>query len=503
MPIRKLLVANRGEIALRIFATCRRRGIATVAVASDADARALHAMGADQVVALGGNEAGETYLRIDKIIDACRQTGADAVHPGYGFLSERANFVDELAAAGITFIGPPAEAMRKLGDKISAKKLAVDHGVPITPGYFEPGATAEQLEAAAREIGFPVMLKASAGGGGRGMRAVFDPAQFAQELKTSSDEALKGFGDGQMMVEKLVLKPRHIEVQLMADQHGTVAVLYERECSLQRRHQKVIEEAPSPVMTEVLWQRMRAAAIALAKGANYVGAGTVEFMLDDSDGEFYFLEVNARLQVEHPVTEQITGLDLVGIQLDIAEGKRLADLIPAGMIAGDRGLIRGHSIEARVVAEDPGRGFMPSIGPILAWQEPKGPGIRVDSGFGAGQTIAQYYDSMIAKVIASGPTREAAMRTLAEALEDFHILGVHTNIEYLLMLLGLGDFASANFDTKYIERSLSEWQPGDEWPAGLRELVQAAKGGSVGTPDKPTPAASVWNLGDSWRVFRS
>lgn len=473
-----------------------------MAVASDPDLKALHAVGADEVVALGGSAAADSYLRVDKIIDACRSTGADAVHPGYGFLSERASFVDELTAAGITFIGPSADSMRKLGDKISAKQLAVASGVPITPGFFEAAASPDQLAAAADEIGYPVMLKASAGGGGRGMRAVFDPAKFRQELRMSSDEALSGFGDGTMMVEKLVLKPRHIEVQLMADQHGTVAVLYERECSLQRRHQKVIEEAPSPVMTDELWVDMRDAAIRLAQAAGYFGAGTVEFMLDDSDGKFYFLEVNARLQVEHPVTECIAGLDLVGLQIDVADGKNLNDLIPAGVIAGDRSLIRGHAIEARVVAEDPGRGFMPSIGPILAWHEPKGPGIRVDSGFGEGQQISQYYDSLIAKVITHGSDRTEATRILSQALPEFHVLGVKTNIEYLLMLLGLPDFASANFDTKYIERELAEWQPGSDLPRGLLELVQSAKV-AANTATVGEAAASAWNLGDSWRVFQT
>ncbi|MCE9559439.1 MAG: ATP-grasp domain-containing protein [Armatimonadetes bacterium] len=503
MAIRKLLVANRGEIAVRVFHTCRKRGIRTVAVASDADLHAMHAEVADETVALGASEASESYLQISKIIDACRVTGADAVHPGYGFLSERAEFADALADAGILFLGPPASAMRKLGDKISAKQLAVESEVPITPGFFEAGAADDALEAAAHKIGFPVMLKASAGGGGRGMRAVFDPSKLREELKMASDEALKSFGDGQMMVEKLVLKPRHIEVQLMADQHGAVAALYERECSLQRRHQKVIEEAPSPVMTDELWHRMRAASIELAQRAGYQGAGTVEFMLDDDSGEFYFREVNARLQVEHPVTESITGLDLVGLQIDVAEGKHLVDVIPSEFLNGDRGAIRGHAIEARIVAEDPGRGFIPSIGKILAWHEPKGPGIRVDTGFGEGKEVSRFYDSMLSKAIATGSDRADATQILKGALEDFHVLGVSTNIEYLIDLIALPDFASANFDTKYLEREHSGWERSSEIPMVLGDLVGSASAGSPTVSGKTPHRGSAWNLGDSWRVLKT
>lgn len=500
MGISKVLVANRGEIALRVFRTCRERGIKTVAVASDADRQSLHTEFADERIFLPGNEARDTYLNADLLLAACRETGADAVHPGYGFLSERASFAEAVQAAGLTFIGPSSAAMRRLGDKISAKELAVSQDVPITPGFFRAGASDAELAAAAEEIGFPVMLKASAGGGGRGMRAVFNPSTFLTELRLASEEALKAFGDGQMMVEKLVLKPRHIEVQLVADASGEVAVLFERECSLQRRHQKVIEEAPAPSMTDELWQKMRSAAIRLAKEAGYQGAGTVEFMVSDETQEFYFLEVNARLQVEHPVTEMITGVNLVGLQLDLAEGKLLKDLLPVALLEGDRRAIRGHAIEARVVAEDPAREFLPSVGKILAWHAPVGAGIRVDAGFAAGKEVSPYYDSLLGKVIAFGAHRSAATATLVQALQQTHILGVHTNIEYLLHLLGLPAFASGEFDTKFIEREVASWQPGRELPLGLYEVLNFQQESAANGP-KPS-GQSVWNLGDSWRLFQ-
>jgi len=496
-PITKLLVANRGEIAIRVFRTCREMGIRTVAVYSEADSNAMHVEYADEAVCIGAPEAASSYLSIDKIIAACRETGANAVHPGYGFLSERDEFVDALHAASITFVGPPASAMRQLGDKISAKQLAERCNTPLVPGFFKMGATEPELIRAAHDIGFPVMLKASAGGGGRGMRAVFEPSHIEAELKTASDEALKAFGDGAMMVEKLIDRPRHIEVQILADRHGSVAVLFERECSLQRRHQKVIEEAPSPVMTDRLWLRMKVAAENLIREAGYVGAGTVEFIVNHEATDFYFLEVNARLQVEHPVTEMITGLDLVRCQIMIAQGAHLKDLMSDELLQGHRSAIQGHSIEARIIAEDPGAGFMPSIGTLHAWAEPTGLGCRVDTGYGTGREVSRYYDSMLAKVICHANTREAATHKLKLALEDMHVIGVKTNIEYVLDLLQLPAFVKADFDTKYLERELGVWTPTATVPNELLDLLSWATAG----PQTKTPTLQrAWESGDGWRI---
>ena len=501
MKIQKLLVANRGEIAVRVFRTAKALGIRTVAVYSDADRDSIHTTLADESVHIGGSAPAESYLRIEAILDACAQTGADAVHPGYGFLSERAEFSEACANAGIKFLGPPASAMRKLGGKIDAKTLAVENQVPITPGFFEPGATEDNLRAAAEMIGYPVMLKASAGGGGRGMRIVRDSASFTDELSIAKDEALKGFGDDAMMVEKLVVDPRHIEVQFFADQHGNVACLFERECSIQRRHQKLVEEAPSALPLDLPksfdWEAMQSAVRRLALGAGYHGAGTAEFMVDRGTGEFYFLEVNARLQVEHPVTEMITGLDLVELQIRIAQGEEIC--IDPRLMAGDRSAINGHSIEVRIVAEDPGQGFLPSIGQILAWAEPRHPGIRFDTGFAAGKEISRFYDSMIAKVIAHGPNREAARRRLVAALKDFHVLGVKTNVGYLIDVLEHPGFIAGTIDTGFLAREFADWHP-PALPAEIFSIASMATSGS-GSKSVETSKSGAWDLADSWRVF--
>lgn len=497
--IKKLLVANRGEIAVRVFRAAREMGIRTVAVYSEADASAMHTAMADEAICIGSPEPSVSYLDAGKILAAAKASGADAIHPGYGFLSERADFAEACGNAGIIFVGPPPSAMKKLGAKIEAKQLAVSAGVPVTPGYFEPGATDADLKRAADQIGYPIMLKASAGGGGRGMRIVRDPKDFDNEIAIASDEAQKGFGDGAMMVEKLIERPRHIEVQVLADLHGNVACLFERECSLQRRHQKIIEEAPSPVVDDALWQKMRHAAVSLIKTAGYVGAGTVELMFNEPTGEFYFLEVNARLQVEHPVTEEITGLDLVKWQLRIAAGEKLD--IGAGLLDGNRNVIRGHAIEARIVAEDPGQGFMPSIGPILAWAEPKMPGIRVDTGYGPGTEVSRYYDSLIAKVIAHADSRGEAIDKLRQALLDFHVIGIKTNIAYLLDILDSPGFRSGAFDTGYLGREFPDWQGSDTVPAELGLIAESAT--TAGTTAKgEAPTATVWTSGDSFRNVR-
>ena len=495
--IRKLLVANRGEIAVRIIRAAREMGVRTVAVYSEADADAIHTALADEAVALGASSASESYLNIAKLLDAAKLTGADAIHPGYGFLSERAEFSEACSEAGIVFVGPSAESMRLLGSKSAAKSIAVEQDVPIVPGHFRQGATAEELRSAALAIGYPIMLKASAGGGGRGMRVLRDPSLFEDELATASDEALRGFGDGAMMVEKLVERPRHVEVQLLADTHGNVACLYERECSLQRRHQKLVEEAPSPYLTHEpeMWDGMRKAACRLATASGYVGAGTVEFMVDEAEGEFYFLEVNTRLQVEHPVTEAITGLDLVKWQLRIASGEELD--IPGAFLAGDRSAIQGHSIEVRIVAEDPANGFLPSTGKIVGWTEPKAPGVRVDTGFGVGAEISRFYDSLIAKVIVHGATREEAISKLQLALLDFHILGVKTNIGYLLDVVSHPEFEAGRIDTGFLGREFADWNPG-VLPPELGAIVESAEKQAVSRITS-IAAPGVWDVSDGFR----
>ncbi|QYK54463.1 MAG: ATP-grasp domain-containing protein [Fimbriimonadaceae bacterium] len=499
--IKKVLVANRGEIAVRVFAACREMGIATVAVFSEADEHAMHVAFADEAVCIGEPEAAKSYLDIQRVLDAARETGADAIHPGYGFLSERPEFAEACESAGVIFIGPPASAMRKLGEKIDAKQLAVASGVPITPGFFEPGAEPDQLKKEADRIGYPIMLKASAGGGGRGMRIVRDPDQFDRECRMAMDEAQKSFGNSAMMVEKLVEKPRHIEVQILADRHGNVACLFERECSLQRRHQKVLEEAPSPIMTEQLWAEMQASCRKLILAAGYVGAGTVEFMYDEASGEYYFLEVNARLQVEHPVTELITGLDLVRWQIRIAEGAKLD--LPAGLMTGDRSVIGGHSIEVRLIAEDPAKGFLPSTGKLLRVVAPTSPGVRFDVGYRTGDTVSQYYDSLLGKLIVHGATRAEAVDRLRTAMLDTHIIGVHTNLNYLLSVIDNKEFQAGNMDTGFLAREIGDWAPNEEVPAYLADLVQQGRETSaVGQVAVAGSVSTAWGVNDGFRNAR-
>ena len=439
---KKILIANRGEIAIRIMRTCNRLGIGTVAVYSDADSRSLHRQFADEAVHIGPSASQQSYLVIDKIIEAAKQTGAEAVHPGYGFLSENAAFAKAVAAAGMTFIGPPTEAVQLMGDKITSKELAKNAGVPVIPGHIEAIADEEEALKIAAEIGYPILLKPAAGGGGKGMRIVHQPEDMKDALAASRKETQKAFGDTRVFVERYIEQPRHIEIQILADVHGNVVHLGERECSIQRRYQKVIEEAPSPAVGPELRERMGKAACDLARTAGYVNAGTVEYVMD-ADQNFYFLEMNTRLQVEHPVTEMITGLDLVEMQLRIASGEPLP-------FTQREVRMQGWAIEARICAEDPSRGFIPSTGMITRYAAPKGMGVRVDSGVNIGSKVDVYYDSMLAKLICYGQDRESARRLLLESLNGYHIEGVSTNIDFVSTVLCLPEFAAGELTTGFI-----------------------------------------------------
>jgi propionyl-CoA carboxylase alpha chain len=444
----KLLVANRGEIAVRVMKTCRHLGIATVAVYSEPDARARHVKSADEAVALGGATAIESYLSIDKILEAARTTGADAIHPGYGFLSENPDFARTVADAGITFVGPPADAIVMMGDKMAAKRLAAKAGVPTIPGRQEPISDPAVACEAAADIGYPILLKPAAGGGGKGMRIVTEAGAMAEALAACQAEAGKAFGDDRVFLERYIGRPRHVEIQILADASGDVIYLGERECSIQRRYQKVIEEAPSPVVDAALRARMGESACDLARAAGYVNAGTVEFILDEN-GEFYFLEMNTRLQVEHPVTELTTGLDLVEQQLRIASGE------PLGLRQQDV-RIHGWAIEARICAEDPDRGFIPSTGPITRYEEPVGRHVRVDSGVEGGSHVSVYYDSLLAKVIAYGGSREEARGALVDALNGYHVEGPSTNIDFVNTVLNHPLFIEGALSTNFIAEHMEK-----------------------------------------------
>ncbi|KOU23984.1 acetyl-COA carboxylase [Streptomyces sp. WM6372] len=498
-----VLVANRGEIAVRVIRTLRQLGVRSVAVFSDADADARHVREADTAVRIGPAAAAESYLSVERLLDAARRTGAEAVHPGYGFLAENAAFAAACAEAGLAFIGPPASAISLMGDKIRAKETVKAAGVPVVPGSSGSGLSDAELVAAAEEIGMPVLLKPSAGGGGKGMRLVRDAGLLGEEIAAARREARSSFGDDTLLVERWVDRPRHIEIQVLADAHGNVVHLGERECSLQRRHQKVIEEAPSVLLTPELRASMGAAAVEAARSCGYVGAGTVEFIVPGGDpSSYYFMEMNTRLQVEHPVTELITGLDLVEQQLRVAAGERLGF---------DQSQVRltGHAIEARVCAEDPARGFLPSGGTVLALSEPDGGAVRTDSGLVAGVDTGSTYDPMLSKVIAYGPDRAAALRVLRGALADTVILGVQTNAGFLRRLLAHPDVVSGNLDTGLVERDLASLLP-DSVPsevyaaAALLAVPHPAPAGGSGNPGwaDPFSAADGWRLGGTpaWTV---
>ncbi|HEX4869929.1 MAG TPA: acetyl/propionyl/methylcrotonyl-CoA carboxylase subunit alpha [Moraxellaceae bacterium] len=444
MAFSKVLIANRGEIACRVIRTAKALGYRTVAVFSDADALALHVKLADEAVHIGPARVADSYLRIEAIIEACRRSGADAVHPGYGFLSENELFAQACADNGITFIGPTPRAIELMGSKRLAKIAMIEAGVPCVPGYEGADQADATFIAEAKRIGFPVMVKASAGGGGRGMRLVQAEADLPAALATARSEAQNAFGSGELILEKAVIAPRHVEIQVFGDTHGNCVYLGERDCSIQRRHQKVVEEAPCPVMTPELRQMMGEAAVAAAKSVDYVGAGTVEFLLD-ALGNFYFLEMNTRLQVEHPVTELVTGLDLVEWQLRVANGEPLP-------LAQEDIRLDGAAIEVRLYAEDPGHGFLPQTGPVLAWRPAGLPGVRIDHGMYAGFEVSPHYDPMVAKVIAYGKTRTDAARLLARALEDTVLLGVNSNKQFLVNLVRTPEFIAGDTSTAFIER---------------------------------------------------
>ncbi|MGB0435464.1 MAG: acetyl/propionyl/methylcrotonyl-CoA carboxylase subunit alpha [Mycobacterium sp.] len=484
-----VLVANRGEIAVRVIRTLRSMGIRSVAVFSDADAGARHVGEADIAVRIGPAPARQSYLSIDALLSAIDRTGAQAVHPGYGFLSENAQFAEALSSAGVVFIGPPVGAIRTMGDKISAKAAVSAFGVPVVPGISRPGLTDADLIGGAGDVGYPVLVKPSAGGGGKGMRVVHDAADLPAALESARRESASAFGDDTLFLERFVLNPRHIEVQVLADNHGAVVHLGERECSLQRRHQKVIEEAPSPLLDASTRARIGAAACDTARSVDYTGAGTVEFIVSaDRPDEFFFMEMNTRLQVEHPVTEMITGLDLVELQVRIAAGEQLP-------IAQDAVRIDGHAVEARVYAEDPARGFLPTGGDVIALREPSGPGIRVDSGLADGTVVGSDYDPMLAKVIAHAADRPTALRELDAALSDTAVLGLTTNIEFLRFLLADPDVAAGRLDTGLLDRRTPEFAP---VPPGDDELIAAAAYRWI--ESWPVAPASPWDVPSGWRI---
>jgi acetyl-CoA carboxylase biotin carboxylase subunit len=492
--MKKILIANRGEIALRIMRSAREMGIKTVAVFSEADRNALHVRYADEAVCIGPAASSQSYLVGTKIIEAAKATGADAIHPGYGFLSENADFSDLVTKSGITFVGPTGDSMRKMGSKLAAKATAKKHNIPLVPGTDEAITDVNEAKKVAAKIGFPILIKASAGGGGKGMRIVENENQFEEQMKLAVSEATSSFGDGAVFIERYVGSPRHIEIQVLGDKHGNVIHLFERECSVQRRHQKVIEEAPSSVLDEKTRTEMGRCAVEVAKACNYHGAGTVEFLLDENLN-FYFLEMNTRLQVEHPVTEMITGLDLVKEMIRIADGEKIS-------FSQDDLEINGHAMEVRVYAEDPTNNFLPDIGTLSTYKIPQGPGVRVDDGMEEGMEIPIYYDPMIAKLITHGANREEAMDRMIRAIDDYKITGVQTTLSFCRFAMQHEAFRSGNFDTHFVKKYFSpEMLSGsDEFEMELAALL------AVEAIQKRNPAnnAVASNVQSSrWKSARS
>jgi 3-methylcrotonyl-CoA carboxylase alpha subunit len=486
----KLLIANRGEIACRIIRTAKRMGLRTVAVYSDPDREAMHVALADEAVLIGPAPAKDSYLHIGAILDAAHTTGAEAIHPGYGFLSENAHFAQACADAGLVFVGPSAATIRLLGSKSAAKALMESSGVPVVPGYHGEDQSIPTLQAAADRIGVPILVKASAGGGGRGMRLVGNIGELAEAVASAKREAAGSFGNDHVLIEKYIERPRHVEVQVFGDTHGNVVSLFERECTLQRRHQKVVEEALSNGLTAERRAAMSVAARSAAQAANYAGAGTVEFIADAAG--FYFIEMNTRLQVEHPVTEMITGLDLVEWQLRIAMGEKLP-------LQQDQIAANGHAIEARIYAEDPDKGFLPATGTIRAWREPSGDDIRVDTGFRAGDAVTPYYDALLAKLIAWGADRPQALSRLAEALEAFEVAGVTTNLAFLKALLRHPQVVRDEIDTGFIEREISALTRRAPSLAAL-DLAAACVAVLLREQSESVASDSPWDRSDGWTL---
>lgn len=452
--MKKILIANRGEIALRVMRTCKQMGISTVAIYSEVDRNSPHVRFADEAVCVGPAASKESYLKIDTIIDVCKKLNVDGVHPGYGFLSENANFAKACEDNGIIFIGPSVEAIEIMGSKLAAKQAVSKFDVPLVPGTDQPISDINEAKKLATEIGFPILIKASAGGGGKGMRIVNNVEEFEEQMKLAVSEATSAFGDGSVFIEKFVTSPRHIEIQVLGDTHGNIVYLFERDCSVQRRHQKVVEEAPSAVLTPSLRKQMGEAAVQVAKSVNYLGAGTVEFIVN-ANLDFYFLEMNTRLQVEHPVTEMITGIDLVKEQINIARGEKIS-------FTQEELKINGHAIELRVYAEDPSNNFLPDIGKLEVYQIPVGEGVRVDDGFDEGMDIPIYYDPMIAKLVAHGVNRQDAIEKLKKAIADYKIVGVKTTLPFGTFVLNHAAFTTGHFDTKFVENYFHPDQTNEE-----------------------------------------
>ncbi|HKE01180.1 MAG TPA: acetyl-CoA carboxylase biotin carboxylase subunit [Planctomycetota bacterium] len=491
--LRKVLIANRGEIAVRVIRTCHDLGIECVAVYSDADRTALHVRLANEAVRIGPAPPSESYLKVDAILDAAKRTGADSIHPGYGFLSEKAHFAKAVEDAGLTFIGPPSSAMRAMGDKLSSRTAMSRAGVPIVPGLTEPVADVDAARREAEKVGWPIALKAAGGGGGKGIRVVRAADELASAFRTASGEAASAFGDSRLYIERYLPGPRHVEVQILADRHGNVAALGERECSIQRRHQKLIEETPSPAVDDDARERLADAAVRAAKAVGYANAGTVEFLW--SEGRFYFLEMNCRLQVEHPVTEMVYGVDLVREQLRVAAGEPLA--------IGTRLRPRGHAIEARVNAEDPDQGFLPSIGTVLNLRLPAGPNLRVDSGLFTGYEVTPHYDSLLAKVVAWGSDRAEAIARLERALRELHVGGVKTTAPLALRVLRDPRFREGRFDTGFLdgfaptasaerERVVAILAAVHRHLGTSRRALGAAGGNGAARPDASRDGLSPW-----------
>jgi len=493
---KRLLIANRGEIAVRVIRACRELGTESVAVYSDADARALHVLLADRAVRLGPASPAESYLSIDAVLAAARQVQAEAIHPGYGFLAESAAFAAACARAGIAFVGPPADVIARLGSKIAARALAAEAGIPVVPGSVPIDQRDETIAGAARRVGFPLLVKPSAGGGGIGMKTVREEALLPPAIAQARREAIAAFGDGALYLERLIERPRHVEVQILADHHGGVVHLFERECSLQRRHQKVVEETPSPAVTPALRARLGEAAVRLAQQAGYRNAGTVEFLLEGTGDQarFYFLEVNTRLQVEHPITEQVTGVDLVRAQIAIAAGEPLA-------WAQENLRQRGHAIEVRVYAEDPARDYLPQAGRLLLYRQPSMPGVRIDSGVAEGDDISVHYDPLIAKLVAQAETREAARRRALAALREFPVLGIRTNASFLMALLEHPRVVGGDTDTRLVdeERDALIARLAGTPPAEAMAAARAVPAAETGATGADSPAADPWSALRGWR----